>query len=1342
MVNRALTLFCILFTLFALALSARAEVERDVDEAMKAATDGAEEMDAEQASLRPSNLPDLTKGETIPLPKKGGPITWNMGQTGVIGIKNAGFAGDQVQVVAVLPGSPAEGKVLPGDVVLGVQNKKFVAGGHLGLAVGNALIQAEEEAGKGLFKMNLWRDRNWLKRTGSKDMLGVDIEKIFKEAEAGAELYEWQGEEEKTASVKKMAFDEFPIDGVRTNITLQLQVMGTYSETSPWDCPVAEKIRENACKVLVKSLQPDKNGRVRGDWPTVLALVASGKPEYRELAKKWVHCQKTETNMNARFSLDDLKYRGMQSWHNGFESLEMAIYQEATKDDYILPEIRKRAILTAMGQSGGGSWGHTFAFPEFNGGILHGINPGYGGMNNAGTRCFFLLALAQKAGIQHEEIQAAIHRASRFFGTYVDKGCIPYGDHAPWPSDDSNGKNYGAAYAFYVLGKKYEGTFFSMHSANAAFSRRGGHGSPTLWYYTPLSANIAGPRGVQASMRNMRWFYTLSRRYDGSFVFQGEQAGIGGKGMRSPTATHVLFYSAPLKQLIITGKDADPNFWLSDEELDELYASARSQITDPVLLAKIGKPWNERKTDEVIALLDHFYPKMRGAIAQELAKRFEAGEKDMLPKVLKLLKSEEARMRDGACLTLSACGADVVLSNLSGVTALLKDSAEFVRMTAASTIGKATDPGDPMREKELLMAAADDYPGRTMDMGNVRTEVKGILFARKKGKDAPVTLLATEPFKAGFDEELVRTALENIVTMDPQGTVPGTWSQETLLKLAGPVTFAAEDRQLNDAMFGGARKSQGQALLRKYNYREAVEGDAGNLIKRRQLDRRMRMKVGFKDANITPTLVKKAPGLYRAFLDDLRQWQQDKPIFVLSESMGKGNPPLETPLNELIELIEKDTAPNAQPSIGPEVEKMFQSELARAGDEAAQLKRCRKELDDLERHNFFRKMYALTFLTKKLGVKAIDEIAPFLGDRQWRLREHANQLAVELVKKGAGPRLIECYKESAARKSGLLGNQNAAGILAALTEAQYQPTLAVAKAALQHTDPLVRKAAVQTVFTLGGDAEFDTVVTFMSQAKEMQDFWGCELALLSRRDDPAHAQRVRDRAISLLPKSTPEARSSLIWILGQLGNPDSLAALQKEAATTKDDDDLNDIITALSYSPDRAADQVMLTLAKQDKRLLEAVAAHSVRRMVGRHGLGDVTDAERLDFAAPLLNMKHEPQLITFLGKVHTGRSIQTLYEAMKRGSAEVAAPAIIAAADGMEKKPEAERALAAEALTGVIEYLEVTKLRGGVSAHMNKEDKYGLWKTIQARAGRVLLKIHKPKEAAIPTFDDRDLNL
>ncbi len=1333
--------------------------ERDADAAKAAALGHSAEL---EQPAPPRKLPDFTKGDPMPPPPKYGWPTWQFGPTGIIGMKNAGGdKGDQIRVISVMKGSPADGKVLPGDVLLGVQDQKFQLGGSMNRLAGNAIIDAETEAGKGDLTIQMWRDRNWLKRTGAKDVFNVDLEKMFKEAEGTADIYEWEDEEERTESVKQMAFDEFPIDGVYTNIDLKLQVMGTYSETSPWDCPVIQKVRNNALKIIAERVKPDVRGRSKrgSGWPDILALVASGNPEYLALAKAWVRrlpkggkgglCM----DMEYEPTIWDVTYGGMQSWHHGFNYLEMAIYHDATGDDYILPEVRRRAIVAALGQNGGGSWGHTFAFPHFNGGMLHKCNPGYGAMNNAGGRCFFLLTLARKAGINHPEINAAIWRSDRFFRTFVDKGCIPYGYHSPYPSDDSNGKNYGPAYAFYTLGRKYEAKYFSMHSAHASFTRRGGHGSQTLWYYTPLSAHMAGPKAVQTYMRNMRYFYTLARRHDGSFVFLGEQSpGIGGKGMRNATAYTTLHLSAPLKQLMITGKDADEDFWMTDEELNELLVSARGngkrgQIGDPALLAKVGKPWPERSTDELIDMLDHFYPNMRRALAKELGKRHAAGEKQILTKVVALLDSDEDRMRDGACKTLSACGTDAVLANLSKVVAMLKDEAEFVRMQAAQTMGGATQPGEEKRELELLKATVDDYAGMTMDNGNVRNAIKGVLFARRRrgSGDADLSKLGTTPFQAGYDEELVRLAMEKIVTMDPQGTVPGGWDKDALLKLAGPVTFAASERQVNDAMFGGARKDQGQALLRKHGYREAVEGDAFNLIQRSFLARGKRRGVGYKDAFITPKRVKQAPGLYRDVLDDLRLWQLDNPTLVLSESMGKGMPPITTPLNLLIEIIEKDTDNKVQPTISPNVRAMFKTELAAAGDAAAQLVLCRKELADLERKNYFRKMYAMSHLAETLGTKSLEDVSPFLGHEHWRVREHAEKVALDLVTQEGGKRLVELFQEAQARESGLLGNWNAAGILDALVAAQHNPALEAARSALKHDDPLVRGAAVRAVFALGGDAELKTVFAFMrSVAKEGQDYDGCELALLSKRDDPAHVQRVSKAAIALLPTSEPPLRRSLAWVLGQFGGEANLAAIQQAAETTKDDADLKEMAMALAYSPDRAASENMLALVKAGKRVRDIVAPLSIHRMVGRNGMEDVTDKERVRFARGILNLTYNDRIVSFLSRVHTGQAIQLLYDVMKMNP-ETSAKSIIASAEGIRLPTKLDSQIASEVLADVIEYIEVTHLRGGMTEQVQdwrESMGYMEWKGLQARAGQALLRFHKPDKTPIPEFDDIDLDL
>jgi hypothetical protein len=1332
--------------LFLLALPAMA-AERDADAAAKAALGESDDL---KAASRPATLPDLTKGDPLPPPGKYGHTYSMLGPTGIVGIHNQHQKGDQIRVTSIRPGSPAEGKVLPGDVLLGVGGKRFAAGGHMGMDAGYAIIKAEEEAGKGELKLHIWRDRNWLKRTGAKDMFADDIEAVFKEAEESADVYEWKGEEERSTAVKQMAFDKFPIDGVEMDISLQLKVIGTYSDSSPWDCPVIEKVREDAWKVIAEKFTASaKHRRIRASWPDVLALVASGKPEYLALAKDWVHSRKLETDMSAEFTLKDVTYRGMQSWHHGFNYLEMAIYYDATGDKYVLPEIRKRAIIAALGQNGGGSWGHTFAFREFNGGMLHKNNPGYGAMNNAGGRCFYLLTLAKKHGIEHPEINAAIHRASTFFLTFVDKGCIPYGYHAPWPSDDSNGKNYGPAYAFYTLGKKYEAKFFSMHSAHASFTRRGGHGSQTLWYYTPLAANIAGPKAVKSSMRNMRWFYTLSRNHDGSFIFLGDQApGIGGKGMRNPTATVAMHLSAPLQQLMITGKDADENFWMTDEELDELLISARTgQIKESTLLEQIGKPWNERGSDDLIDLIDHFYPNMRRGLAAELGKRYQAGEKDIVTKLLPLLTNNEARMRAGACLALSACGKDTVLAHLSTVIPLLTDTVEFVRMAAVDTVSKATLPGDAQREELLLQAAADDYTGMTADNGNVRFAVKNVLFKHRRDKSAfkGAAKLATEPFQAGYDETLVRNAFERIVTMDPQGTVPGGWDKEALLKLAGPVTFSADELQVNDAMFGGARKQQAQTLLEKHGYREAIEGKAANLMKRSLLERSHRRGVRYKDAFITPTHVKKAPGLYRFILDDLRLWQQDNPIMVLSESTGKGKPPITTPLNLLIEFIENDNTSKIPPSIAADVFKMFETELQRAGNNSAQMKLCRAELKDLDRKNFFRKMAAMTQLAERLGPDAIDDVCPFLGHAQWRLRTHADSVAQDLIKEGAGPRLIALFDKARARESGLLGNTNAAGILDTLAKAKYKAALVTAKSALTHHDHVVRGAAIKAVFAIGGDAELQTVLSFLETASELEDFHGAEQALLSKRDDAIHVKTVESAARKLLPHSKLPQRRSYAWLLGQFGGPTNLAAIQKAATISADDADLKEMVIALAYSPDRAADQTMLDLLSVSARVRDAVTAESVHRMVGRNGVGDVSDSDRVKFARAILNQKYDKRLITYLGRVYTGASVQLLFDVMKNGgdNTPVAVEAIIACVEGMYKPSESDARIAAEVLTDVIEYIEVTQLRGGVQqTYDDKKSPYFMWKGLQSRAGQAMLRVHKPKKAPIPEFDDSDLDL
>ena len=74
--------------------------------------------------------------------------------------------------------------------------------------------------------------------------------------------------------------------GKTEEVQLKLRVMGTYSDTAPYDCPKSKRIFDEACKVL------EKEPLHEGIWGAVngLALMATGNPDYlprvREFARK------------------------------------------------------------------------------------------------------------------------------------------------------------------------------------------------------------------------------------------------------------------------------------------------------------------------------------------------------------------------------------------------------------------------------------------------------------------------------------------------------------------------------------------------------------------------------------------------------------------------------------------------------------------------------------------------------------------------------------------------------------------------------------------------------------------------------------------------------------------------------------------------------------------------------------------------------------------------------------------------------------------------------------------------------------------------------------------------
>ena len=127
---------------------------------------------------------------------------WNLGATGLRGWmrcdKLVTSDAREIAITKVEKGSPADGVLAVGDVILGVGGKPFSFDPRT--EIGKALTLAESEAGNGNLSLTRLRAGN------------------------------------------------------STEVVLKLPVLGTYSATAPYDCPKSKRILERGCRDLAKRM--------------------------------------------------------------------------------------------------------------------------------------------------------------------------------------------------------------------------------------------------------------------------------------------------------------------------------------------------------------------------------------------------------------------------------------------------------------------------------------------------------------------------------------------------------------------------------------------------------------------------------------------------------------------------------------------------------------------------------------------------------------------------------------------------------------------------------------------------------------------------------------------------------------------------------------------------------------------------------------------------------------------------------------------------------------------------------------------------------------------------------
>lgn len=457
------------------------------------------------------NLANLPKHLT-PLPYAGirnYHITQNLGPTGargwIYGHVHDTHESREILVKSIEPGSPAEGILEPYDVIVGAATPPETPAATWTTAP--ELKPFESDA-----RLSFARAITWAESDVGKGALRLLVAR----------------------------------NGETKTITLTLPILGTYDDGDILACPKSQKIVENAAAFLAKQMPADGYPEGVGHPHNAGLLLATHDPRYLD------HVRRSAMRMSVLHTISDA---GHETWRWGNANTFLCEYYLATGDERVLPTIREYAKVLQAGQCNPGTWSHS-SVPDF-------VPPGYGSVNSTGVICFLSLVLANQCGVH--EGDKALANSIRFYGSYVGRGGIPYGDHAPHNSPTGNGKNGAAAIAYHLLGADPAAQWFARlcASTNLAGFEHGHSGNYFNQTWSPLAASLSGKENYIHFWKRFHSYRDLARRCDGSFIAQPVpntregDLGTGNYVNAGPlwsTGSFALSYLAGSERLAILGR--------------------------------------------------------------------------------------------------------------------------------------------------------------------------------------------------------------------------------------------------------------------------------------------------------------------------------------------------------------------------------------------------------------------------------------------------------------------------------------------------------------------------------------------------------------------------------------------------------------------------------------------------------------------------------------------------------------------------------------------------------------------------------------------------------------------
>jgi hypothetical protein len=546
---------------------------------------------------------------------------WTLGATGASGhlIRNNGR---QILVSSVDKDSPADGVLLDQDVILGVnglpeafgcKDGKFTMDAHRALAL--ALEEVEKKNTSNTLSLKVWRPKTKVMTVKKKPNFS------------------------KSKKIEKRVVLK-PIKAEILNVKLNLAAYGTFSKTSPWKCEKTEALVAKMAENISKRGFVDAEGRADGRIDRVmdaLGLLATGDDKYLPQLKEYAHTFIASGIMLdiSKLGTPDAHKHKMKTWNAAFNSIFLAEYYLRTKDAKVFPAIESYAFFLGKGVSGVGTWSHGVAQVQDNG--MYGPPTAYGAMNQATALCGISLVLAQKCGVKDLYVDRAVNLSLEYFEYYVDRGCLPYGDHSPMKKHDANGRMSITAIFADLAGNKKLADYFTRMSVASHTNREGGHATDIFsWQWGALGAARGGPEAAAAFAKSTRYFSELSRNDKGGSIYQPMLSGDNMKtGVWSTAGSFLMQHCLPRKAIYITGNGGATVTPIMGEELEEILNYERF------------KP-KELNHKQLMDALGSYSVKVREQAASELGLR----DKDIKDELLFLLKSENRYATYGACQAL------------------------------------------------------------------------------------------------------------------------------------------------------------------------------------------------------------------------------------------------------------------------------------------------------------------------------------------------------------------------------------------------------------------------------------------------------------------------------------------------------------------------------------------------------------------------------------------------------------------------------------------------------------------------------------------------------------------